>query len=138
MKRFELIETTADVGIVATGNSLQEAFMNTASGLFSIMTETDKVEKKDALLFSVKGDNLETLLFNWLNELIYLQEINDFFGKEVVIKEFVEKNLTGEIWGEKINRNRHILGTEVKAATYHNLEIRDKNGNWVIKVIFDV
>jgi SHS2 domain-containing protein len=138
MKKFELIETTADIGVVATGNSLREAFTNTASGLFSIMTETDKVEKRDALPFSAEGDNLENLLINWLNELIYLQEINDFFGKEVVIKEFVEKSLKGEIWGEKIDRNRHILGTEIKAVTYHNLEIRDKNGNWMIKVIFDI
>lgn len=138
MGKFKLIETTADIGVTASGESLREVFTHTAIGLFSIMGEIKRVEKKISFPFSVKGDNLESLLINWLNELIYLQEVNDLLGREVMIEEIDSQGLKGKLWGEKIDRKKHQLGTEVKAATYHNLEIKNKNGGWVVRVIFDI
>jgi SHS2 domain-containing protein len=138
MKKFRIIETTGDVGVVAFGDSLKEVFANTASGLFSVAANLSCIRKKMSLSFDAEGESLDALLLSWLNELIYIQEVNDFLGKEVDIKELSDKKISGELWGEKLDREKHLFGTEVKAATYHNLEIKTENGSWQITVIFDI
>lgn len=138
MKKFRIIETTADVGVLAFGNSLEEAFANTASGLFSVAANLSCIRKKMSLSFGAEGESLDSLLLNWLNELIYIQDVNGFLGKEVDIKELSDNKISGELWGETLDRERHLLGTEVKAATYHHLEIKTEDKSWRIKVIFDV
>ena len=136
MKRFRLIEHTADTGLVAYGSSLAEAFANAAYGLFSIMAETRKVREAESQLISVGGEDAESLLFNWLNHLIYVFEVQHFLFKRFDITEFDEHGLKATGWGEKYDPARHHLKLGVKSATYYLLEVdRGKNR---VQVIFDV
>ena len=81
MKRFQLIEHTADTGLVAYGSNLAESFANAAYGLFSIIAELDRVREVKSRLVAVTAGDVEGLLFNWLNELIYVFEVEHLLLK---------------------------------------------------------
>jgi len=136
MKRFQLIEHTADTGLVAHGSSLAEAFANAAYGLFSIIAELNKVRGGESRPVAVSAEDVEGLLFNWLNHLIYIFEVEYLLFKRFDITEFTEHNLKATCWGETYNPSRHQLKLGVKSATYYMLKVdREKNR---VQVIFDV
>lgn len=136
MKRFQLIEHTADTGLIAYGNSLAEAFANAAYGLFSIITELDKVREVQSRPVEVGAEDVDELLFNWLNELIYVFEVEHLLFKRFDITEFTEHNLKATCWGEKYHPARHELKLGVKSATYHMLKVDGEKNE--VQVIFDV
>ncbi len=136
MKRFQLIEHTADTGLVAHGSSLAEAFANAAYGLFSIIAELNKVRGGESRPVAVSAEDVEGLLFNWLNHLIYIFEVEYLLFKRFDITEFTEHNLKATCWGETYNPSRHQLKLGVKSATYYMLKVdRERNR---VQVIFDV
>jgi len=136
MKRFQLIEHTADTGLIAYGNNMAEAFANAAYGLFSIITELNRVRKAESRLVAVSAEDIDGLLFEWLNHLIYIFDVERLLFKRFDITEFTEHNLKATCWGEKYEPSRHRLKLGVKSATYHMLKV-DGNENKV-QVIFDV
>lgn len=136
MKRFKLIEHTADTGLVAYGGSLAEAFANAAYGLFSIITEVNKVREVESFSVTVNAEDTESLLFNWLNHLIYIFDVEHLLFRRFDITDLTEQNLKAVCRGERYDPSRHQLKTGVKSATYHMLNVdSDKNE---VQVIFDV
>jgi len=136
MKRFELIEHTADMGLKAYGKNLAEAFANAAYGMFSIIAELDNVKEVESRRIEIKEDDAESLLFEWLNSLLYYFDVETIIFKKFDIKEFGEESLKAVCYGEKYDSQRHHLKTGIKSATYHMLEVdREKNR---VQVIFDV
>ena len=136
MKRFKLIEHTADTGLVAYGNSLAEAFSNAGYGLFSIITNINRVRQVESQLIEVSAEDAESLLFEWLNNLIYLFDVQYFLCKRFEITKFTEYNLKATCWGEKYDPSRHQLKREVKSATYHMLKTDRQQKK--VEVIFDI
>ena len=136
MKRFRLIEHTADIGLIAYGRSLAEAFANAAYGLFSIITELKTVNEIESRHLELNEDDAEALLFEWLNRLIYLFDVEMLLFKRFEIRDFDGRGLKAICYGEKYNPSRHQLKIGVKAATYHMLKV-DRERNQV-QVIFDV
>ena len=137
MKRYRILEHTADVGIEARGETLKKAFANTASGMFSIMIDPEKVGEKESYALKAKGRDKKELLVAFLSELLYKYEVNDFLPQRVSISLLTEKELKAKIYGEKIDLKRHTIDTQIKAVTYHQLTI-EKNKDWKIRVIFDI
>jgi len=136
VRRFQLIEHTADTGLIAYGSGLAEAFANAGYGLFSIITELNKVRAVESQSVAVSAEDAESLLFEWLNNLIYIFEVKYLLCKRFDITEFTEHNLKATCWGERYNPSRHQLKLGVKSATYHMLKVdREKNS---VQVIFDV
>jgi len=136
MKRFELIEHTADIGLKAFGGTLAEAFANAAYGMFSIMAELDEVRETKSRRVEVSADDVEGLLFEWLNSLLYYLDVEGMLFRKFDIIEFGEKSLKADCSGETYDPSRHCLKIGVKSATYHMLEVdRQKNE---VRVIFDV
>ena len=137
MKDFELLEHTADIGIIAYGKELKQLFSNAARGLFSLITELESIGDSFKRKVKVTAPNREGLLFEWLNELIYLSDINNMVFSRFVITKISDSGLEADIYGEKIKPARHIIKREVKAATYHMLKIeRDKV--FKAQVLFDI
>lgn len=135
-KRFEFIEHTADIGIIAYGKDLKEAFANAAYGLFSIMADLESVGETISYNVEVTADDIEALLFEWLNELIYIFDAKGLILKRFDITEFSDLSLKAVCYGEKYDPARHKVKLGVKAATYHMLQVdRVKNQ---LQVIFDV
>ncbi len=136
MKRFQFIEHTADIGLIAYGQSLSEAFANAAYGLFSIIAELKTVKEIESRQLELNEEDSEALLFEWLNRLIYLFDVEMLLLKRFDIRDFDGRGLKAICYGEKYDPSRHQLKTGVKSATYHTLKV-DRGKNQV-RVIFDV
>ena len=135
-KRFKLIEHTADVGLIAYGADLAGAFANAAYGLFSIIAELDAVQETESRRVEISEEDWEGLLFEWLNYLIYLFDVEMIIFKRFDIIEMDGRQLKAICYGEKYDPSRHHLKTGVKSATYHMLTVdREKNQ---VQVIFDI
>jgi SHS2 domain-containing protein len=124
------------MGLVAYGKSLAEAFANAAYGLFSLIVEPNKVKEKESRKVTVQAQDAESLLFNWINELIYIFEVERLLFKSFNITEFTGQSLEATCWGEKYDPSRHQLKTGVKSATYHMLKVDGEKNR--VQVIFDV
>ncbi len=136
LKRFELIEHTADIGLVAYGKTLAEAFANAAYGLFSIIAELGRVKENESREVGVSEDDPEALLFEWLNRLVYFFDVEGLLFKRFDIFDFDGKHLKARCYGEKYDPARHQLKIGVKSATYHMLQVdREKSQ---VQVIFDI
>ena len=136
VKRFRFIEHTADIGLIAYGHSLAEAFANAAYGLFSIIAELKTVKEIESRHLELNEDDSEALLFEWLNRLIYLFDVEMLLLKRFDVTGFDGQGLKATCYGEKYDPSRHQLKTGVKSATYHMLRV-DKEKNQV-QVIFDI
>jgi SHS2 domain-containing protein len=136
VKKFEFIEHTADVGLIAYGGTLAEAFANAACGMFSIIAELDSVQETESRRVEIGEDDLEGLLFEWLNRLIYFFDVEMLLFKRFDIIYLEGYQLKAICHGEKYDPSRHHLKTGVKSATYHMLKVdREKNQ---VQVIFDI
>jgi len=136
MKRYELIEHTADMGLVAYGHDLAEAFANAAYGLFSIMADLGNVQEKEPLKVDLREEDTETLLFEWLNYLLYTFDVEMLLLNRFDIERFDSSGLKATCYGEKYDPSRHRLKRGVKSATYHMLKIDRENNQ--VQVILDV
>jgi len=136
MIRYRTFRHTADVGLIAYGDSLSQAFENAAYGLFSIITDLRSVKESESREIELKEANPESLLYEWLNTLVFLFDTESLLFKHCEINEFNERQLKAVCYGEKYNPERHHLKSGVKAATFHLLTV-DATRNR-IRVILDV
>ena len=136
-KDFEIVNHTADVGIIAYGADVKQAFANAARGLFSLITELDDVREVLYRDIEVTATDKESLLVEWLNELIYRFDTENIIFKRFDITELDNTRLRARSYGEKVDNSRHELRTGVKAATYHLLKV-DKDDGYKVQVILDI
>jgi SHS2 domain-containing protein len=135
MPKYRLIEHTADIGLVASGNTLAEAFANAASGMFSIMTDLRRVAIKKTRRIELTGRDMERLFFDWLNTLLYYFDVEGLLFRSFDVS-LTDGGLAAACRGEKYDPARHRLKLGVKSATYHRLEVDRVNNR--VRVIFDV
>jgi SHS2 domain-containing protein len=138
MGRVETIDHTADVGIVVRAATLPELFETAAEGMIGFIVEAESVESRAWVERRVEADDIEGLLVAWLNDLLSLLAADGFVPKVFVVDEVNEKRLRATVHGEPVDPSRHRFRLDVKAATYHMLEIRQADGEWRARVIFDV
>ncbi len=136
-KEFEIVNHTADVGIIAYGADMSEAFANAAKALFSLITELDDVEEVTQRDIELTAPDQESLLVGWLNELIYLFDAENMLFKRFDITQLSQTHLKARSYGHKVDSSKHKLKTGVKAATYHMLKIEKGNG-CKVQVLFDI
>ena len=131
-KNYTLIEHTADIGIKIKGKNLKEVFKNSALAMFDIMAE----QRTEKITVKLKSDNLEELFVNWLNELLSLSAAKELIFTNIKIKRLGKNILEAEVTG--CGAKNYKFNTEIKAATYHELEIRRAKSGWQARVILDV
>ncbi len=140
MKAYEYPDiTTSDVAFRAHGKTLAEMFENAGLALVNVTVDIGRVEEKEERKLEAKGDDLESLLFSWLTEIIFhIDSENMAFSRFEL--ELDEKAFTirARGWGERIDPERHHAKAHVKAATYHEMDIREENGTWRCQVILDI
>ena len=136
-KPYELIEHTADVGIRVKGADLKDLFKNAAIAMFDIVaarkTEANPPKK---IIVKQSADNLEELFINWLNELLYLSATKDLIFSDLQIARLNEKGIEAIAAGSDMKNYK--MNTEIKAATYHQLKLKQIESGWQAEVIFDV
>lgn len=138
MEKFEVLDISGDVGLKAFGESKDEAFINAAVGMYSLITNLDAVEEKKSIDVSVESNSPDGLLVSWLNELIFHFDAYGFIGKRVEMRHFSGNEITATIKGEEFDPGRHEGKLLIKAATYHRLKLEKRGDFWEIEVIFDI
>jgi len=146
-KKYESLEYLSDIKLKVYGKSLKELFKNAAEGMFSLITDINKingkVEKKIKIALNSKV-KIEDLLILWLEKLLFLNEVNSLifseFNISCLINNDCKSTITAEIKGEKINLKKHEILTQIKAPTYHDLNIEkdEKTGVFSVGIIFDI
>ena len=136
-KDFEILDHTADVGIIAYGADVGQAFANAARALFSLITKLDDIEEILHRDIELTAPDEESLLVEWLNELICLFDTENIVFKRFDVTKLNNTQLKARSYGEKVDSSKHRLKTGVKAATYHMLKINKGNGCRV-QVLFDI
>ncbi len=136
-KDFEILDHTADVGVIAYGTDLNQAFANAARALFSLITELDDVEEVLYRDIELTASDEESLLVGWLNELIYRFDAEGILFKRFDIIQLNDTRLKARSYGEKVDSSKHKLKTGVKAATYHMLKV-DKTDGYRVQVLLDI
>jgi SHS2 domain-containing protein len=135
---FETFEVTADVGIAAWGDTLEELFASAARGMFDLMIARGTARPAQVLSVEAKGTDLPSLLVAWLNELLYRCEVEEWAPADVRVDEVADGRVRGQLLGEPAGKDAHRFKTVVKAATYHLLECRRDGDHWRARVVFDV
>src|SRR3990170_5304559 len=137
VRTFEVIEHTADVGILARGDTVEEAFAAAADGMLSFIIRPEDVRPVETRRRTVEADDRGGLLIAWLNDLLLLLNGDAFVPRECRVLECSETRLVADVDGEPVDPTRHRFRLDVKAATYHQLDVAENDG-WQARVIFDV
>ncbi|MCQ9207776.1 MAG: archease [Omnitrophica bacterium] len=138
MKRYEIIDHTADIGIRAYGKDLKSLFANAAYGMFDIMADLKNVRLREGLKIKLEAPNIEELFLSWLSELLYHYNSKKIIFKEFMVDKLTENAINATAKGERLDLKRHTLKTEIKAATYHELKVEKIKDSWQAEVILDV
>lgn len=139
--KFEFFEVTADVGYKAYGKTIDEAFENAALAMFEVITDTSKIEAKIGKKIEIESEDLVALLYDWLTELLFLHdsEYMVFSKFKVIINEKNGLyNLKGVLWGEEFDLEIHEIREDVKAVTYHMMEVIEQDDGYMVQVILDI
>lgn len=136
--KYELIDHTADFGIRVFGFSSRELFSNAAWALFDRLTETKAITGNDSCKITVFGDDWPDLMVNWLREVLYLWNGKERLVKSVEILSLSEKKLSAKIYFDAYTPDRHIIKTEIKAVTYHQVYVKSGPFGWEAGIIFDI
>ena len=135
---WEHFETEADVGVRAWGSTRAEAFAQAALGVFSLIVKPDEVSEREHREVRAQGDSPERLFANWINECLYVHEIEGFVVHRVEVDTCTATLVHATLHGEELDAGRHRLGTIVKAATMHRLDVAERDGRHEVSVIVDV
>ena len=139
MKTFEYIDHTADLGIRVRGKTLKELFTNAAHALFETVAVLDTIDAISQFRINVTAESAAELMVVWLDELIFRHEVDEVFFKYVEIVELSETCLSACAYGEPVDFTKHVVYTEIKSVTYHQLSVsQSPGGEWTANVIFDL
>jgi len=137
---YEVFDHTADIGIRVKAATLEELFREAAEALFSlIVTNLTEVEPRQPFRFglALRDKEYDYLLFDWLNELLFTFDTRQLLLATFDVK-ISSSGLEATALGEPIDTARHRLEHEVKAITYHGLNVIQEDERWLAEVIVDI
>ena len=140
MKNFVYLSHTADAGFEAFGKNLNETFVNSGVAMLNMLTHVSKIKPKKVQKFKKVATNLESLLYDFLDEIIFLLETKNFIVGKIQKLSISEENskftLTCEFLGD--NYKNYEMFTHIKAPTYHKMLISKTKSGYKIRVFVDV
>ena len=134
MGRWQELDHTADLALHVWGRDLTDLFEAAATGMFSLLAEADRGGAPVRYELHLTAQDAESLLVDWLNELLYLCETQDFVGTEFVFATLTATALHAEVAGLPVAER--LAG--IKAATYHMLAVVAAEAGYETEVVFDV
>jgi len=141
MKNYEFFPHTADAKFQAYGKTLEEAFENAAYAMTDIITDHTKLEEVTRERIKISSENTESLLYDFLEQLIILLDTKKFMLHEVKDMNILEKKnhlvLTATVLGD--NRpGDYAIKTAIKAVTYQEMFVKRGKDGWVLQVVVDI
>ncbi len=132
---YEVLEHTADVGIRGAGPTLEEAFRETARGMFSIIGTASELPCSMEVAVTADGHDHESLLHGLLSELLFVHEVSEIFVTDL---ELVLDGLSLKGTARGCPASLSEISSEIKAVTYHRLSVAETAEGWVCEVLFDI
>ncbi len=132
-KKYEILEHKADLKIKAFGKTKEVLFLN----MLKAMSDSQKpefLEKEIKRQIEIKALDLPALLVDFLNEALYLSQTNDESYFDVDFKDFSDNEIKADLIGKKIRR----FEEDIKAVTYHDVSVKQKNDVWEAIILFDI
>jgi len=148
-KKYEYFDVTADIGFYAYGDTLNKAYENAGLAMFDVITNINKVDKKISREIEIISEDLVSLLYDYLEELLFLQDTEFLFFSDFNV-DIIKLNESSDdsnlnnyklnciAYGDEINWNIHDHGSEVKAITFHKMDIKKEDGFYKIQAILDL
>lgn len=137
-ERFEMLDHIADIQVRVHGDNLKELFSNAAYALFSSIADLANVTASTKVVVEARAADLEGLLVQWLSELLFLFETRQLLFVAFDIKDITDTVIKADVFGEKLDREKHAVNNEIKAVTYHQLKIEKLDDHWIAEIIFDI
>jgi SHS2 domain-containing protein len=131
-------EVAADVGVRAWGPDLATAFAQTLLGVFNLIVPIEAVAPRQARAVEAEGDGPEALLVGWVNEALFLHDREGFVAGGVTGVAVAPARVRGRLDGEVLDPRRHPRGLLVKAATYHDVAVREAPDGVETRLVLDV
>jgi SHS2 domain-containing protein len=135
---FTILDHPSDLGIEARGTTLAEAYQNAACGLMSLILECARVEPREIRDVTITATDHEQLLVRWLSEILYLYDGQQFASREFHISELGATTLRATLRGEPFSPDKHHTRLDVKAVTYHQIQVREDQGGATVRVFLDI
>ena len=135
---YEIINHTADLGIVVRGATINELFVNAADAMTDLMVKADIREKGTRRKLIVEGEDLPDLMVRWLSEILYLFDGEHILVRAIEIGSVSPTRLQSKLNVVSLNKGNHEILREIKAVTYHQIAVEETADGWEARVIFDI
>lgn len=134
--KFDFFDVTADIGFTAYGNSLNECYENASLALFNVISNTDNIKQDKTITFEIQSEDYVSLLYDYLEELLFYHETEFMLFSDFKLELKDNFSLKATIKGEEIDWSKHMRGCEVKAITFHMMEVNQDQ--LFVKAILDL
>lgn len=136
--KYKFLEHTADVKFRAEGKTIEEAFKAAAFALREVITKNPKIKINNKIKkkIKVKGKDSEALLYNFLEEFLYLLDAKDFLLSKINKIKIKDNKLEAEIAGDKASNYK--FSNDVKAVTYNEMYVKKDKNKYIVQVVLDV
>ena len=137
-KKYELIDHTADFGVHVFGKDAEALFANAAFALLSLVTDIRALKGENKKTITVTGSDWPDLMVNWLREILYLWSGNELLVKSAKIQKITASEINAILCYDCYDPDRHVIKNEIKAVTYHQIQVAPCPRGWEARIIFDV
>lgn len=141
MEKYKYFEHTADTKFQAYGKTREEAFSNAALAMFNVITDTNKIKPKIKKGIVGKGHDLKSLLYNFLEEFLFLLDTEHFLLNKVQDIFFENKgkelHVCATVLGDTF-KDQYETSGDIKAITYNDMEIIEKEDKVTLQVVLDL
>jgi len=135
-KQYQILEHRADLKIRVFGKTKEEVFLNALFGMQDCLRpELKKPEEKTEREIKIKSPDLSVILVDFLSEILYLSQVNKEIYNDVKFLKFLDTEIEAQLFGKKVER----FGEDIKAVTYHQLDVHQREDNiWEATILFDI
>ena len=136
--KYKLIDHTADFGIHVFGEDGKALFRNAALAMFDVMIDAAKRGACRRRTVAVEGSDWPDLMVNWLRELLYLWAGEDNILRSIDVEQLTAYRISARADMEPFQAERHTVLNDIKAVTYHQIQVGPVGDRWEARIIFDV
>ncbi len=133
---YRFLEHMSDQYVEVWGKNLNELFSSAGIAFFETITNTKEISERESKTFEVKGKDIQELLFNFLNKLLFIFDTEKFVGNKFDL-EFFGNKVKVKVYGERFDPEKHEVRFEIKGVTLHNFEVH-KNEEWKARFLLDL
>lgn len=137
---YQLLDHTADIGVHVWATTVKDLFQEACTAMFDIITDTDRSAAvgNHRQNICVSGQDLPDLMINWLSELLYLWTGENKLVRSVDVVRFDKLEIEALVMFDVYDPEQHTIENEIKAVTYHQIQVISTPQGWEAKIIFDV